>query len=160
MSKVERDPVPIERAHVGDREEILAVLETANMHHVPSEEMPELDLETFFVVRMEGRVVGCAGYKLLGEGEAKTTLMAVDPAFRGYGIGLALQARRMEVLAERGVRRLVTNSDIPETIAWYEKHFGYRRIGSLAKVHEFGRPDVDTWTTLETDPVAWKESLG
>lgn len=158
MDQLKHNRVEVEEAREGDREAILAVLETANMHHVPSEEMPELDLSAFFVVRMQERVVGCAGYRLLGEGEAKTTLMAVDPAFRGHGIGLALQSRRMEVLAEMGVRRLVTNSDIPETIAWYEKHFGYRRIGSLRKVHEFGRPDIDTWTTLETDPVAWKES--
>ena len=158
MSQVQRDPVLVEEARSEDRDAILAVLETANMHHVPSEEMPELDLATFFVVRMDGRVVGCAGYKLLGKGEAKTTLMAVDPAYRGFGIGLALQARRMELLAEIGVRRLVTNSDIPATIAWYERHFGYRRVGSLRKVHEFGRPDIDTWTTLETDPVAWKEA--
>jgi len=147
--------IVVEPARSDDRDSILAVLRTTNMHNVPSPEMPELDLECFFVVRIYGRIVGCAGYRLFGTGEGKTTLMAVDPAWRGHGIGLALQTRRMEVLAGLGVRRLVTNADIPETIAWYERHFDYRRIGTLPKLHEFGRPDIDRWTTLETDPVAW-----
>ena len=28
-------------------------------------------------------------------------------------------------------------------------NFGYRRVGEVPKLHEFGLPDVDRWTTLE-----------
>jgi hypothetical protein len=55
----------IEPAGPGDRDGILAVMRHFNMHHVPSVEMEELDLTRFFVARMQGRVVGAAGYKVL-----------------------------------------------------------------------------------------------
>ncbi len=81
--------------------------------------------------------------------------MAVLPSCRGWGIGMRLQARRMEALCARGIRTLVTNADRPATIAWYKKHFGYREIGAIAKIHPFGDPDVSHWTTLQSDLVAW-----
>lgn len=136
---------------------MLAVLAPTNMHHVPSLEMPELDYRCCFVAESEGRVIGMSGYKITSATEAKTTLMAVLPGFRGWEIGKALQVRRMEALLGLGIRWLTTNADRPETIAWYKKHFGYQEIGTLAKVHEFGRPDIDHWTTLRTDLVAWRE---
>lgn len=145
----------IERARAGDLRDILAVMETANMHHVPSAEMPELDLGCFFVAKAGGRVVGAAGYKVISSGEAKTTLMAVLPECRGMGIGKALQEARMLELARKGVRTLRTNADVPETIEWYKRHFGYRETGKVRKVHEFGRPDIDEWTSLETDLEDW-----
>ena len=61
-------------------------------------------------------------------------------------------------LFKKGIKTLITNADIPETIAWYKKHFGYIEIGTLKKVHEFGRTDVDEWTTLKTDLLEWKKS--
>ena len=145
----------IRHAREEDVAEILAILETVNMHEVPSPEMPELDWRTFFVAHCDGRMVGAAGYKLLSTTEAKTTLMAVLPEFRRDGVGRALQTRRMEAALEKGARTLVTNADIPETIAWYKKHFGYVEIGRLKKLHPFGRLDVDEWTTLRTDLVTW-----
>jgi len=148
-------PLPIEPAREEDVPEILEVMRTANMHHVPSAEMPDLDWRCFFVCRVEGRIAGAAGYRILSAERAKTTLMAVRPEYRELGIGRALQTRRMSELARRGIRTLTTNADIPETIAWYQRHFGYRVVGMLPKVHEFGRPDIDTWTTLETDLVQW-----
>jgi ribosomal-protein-alanine N-acetyltransferase len=62
----------------------------------------------------------------------------------------------MLVLSDKGVKTLITNADIPETIAWYKKHFGYREVGKLKKVHEFGRPDIDEWTTLQSNLSEWK----
>jgi ribosomal-protein-alanine N-acetyltransferase len=55
----------------------------------------------------------------------------------------------------KGIRRLTTNADLPETIAWYQEHFGYREVGKLQKLCEFGDPHIDQWTTLEVDLVAW-----
>jgi ribosomal protein S18 acetylase RimI-like enzyme len=141
----------IERAGRGDRDDVIAVMRPANMHHVPSPEMDELALERFFVARVNGRVVGAAGYELLGPNHGKTTLLAVLPAFGGRGIGTALQRARLDAMYRLGVTRVTTNADRPETIAWYERRFGYRRVGELRKLIPFGDPEIDHWVTLELD---------
>jgi len=148
--------ISIEPAREEDIPEILEIMKTANMHYVPSPEMPELDWKCFFVAKVEEKLVGAAGYKILSPMEAKTTLMAVHPDFRKHGIGRLLQERRMLALCDKGIKILITNADIPDTIAWYKKHFGYKEKGKLKKIHEFGRPDIDEWTMLETDLVEWR----
>jgi len=142
-----------------DYEAMIDVLRTANMHRIPSPEMPALDWRHCCVAVIEGRVVGMSGYRVLSDDTAKTTLMAVLPEYRGLHIGHALQTWRMRRLRELGIRALVTNADRPETIAWYKKHFGYREVGRLPKEHEFGRADVDEWTTLQVDLQEWEASL-
>ena len=152
--------IQIEPAKEEDVPEIVRIMESANMHKVPSPEMPELDWKCFFVAIMDGEIVGAAGYKILSATDAKTTLMAVLPEYRRFGIGRSLQERRMSALKQKGIQRLVTNADIPETIAWYKKYFGYKEIGKLKKLHEFGRTDIDEWTTLQIDLTAWRENHG
>ena len=135
-----------------DREGMLAVLETANMHRVPSPEMDDFDVGCWHVAELGSRIVGVAGFRLLEEDgglTGKTTLLAVHPDQRGLGVGRALQELRMRLMRQAGAVRVVTNADRPETIAWYERRFGYRRVGELPKLHEFGLPEVDRWTTLE-----------
>ena len=135
-----------------DREPMLSVLETANMHHVPSSEMHDFDVGEWFVAQANGRVVGVAGYRLMEEADGpvgKTTLLAVDPAWRGSGVGRALQELRMRLMREAGARKVITNADRPETIAWYVRNFGYREVGRVRKTREFGLGGVDHWTTLE-----------
>ncbi len=149
------DQVRIEKARADDMAGMLVVLETANMHHVPSVEMPELDWRCCFVARVGEQVVGMSGYKLLSETVGKTTLMAVDPAYRRYGLGMRLQTARLHTMSALGATTVVTNADRPVTIAWYKKHFGYRQVGSVPKEHEFGNPDANEWTTLEMDLEAW-----
>lgn len=141
----------IEPAKESDAAAILAIMATANMHYVPSEEMPDLDWRCFFIALYDGMLVGAAGYRITSPDSAKTTLMAVLPQYRKFGIGRALQLRRMQALREQGVKTLITNADLPETIAWYKKHFGYRETGKLKKVHEFGSKLIDEWTTLQTE---------
>ena len=141
----------VSRASPGDREAILEVMRTANMHHVPSPEMEELDLARFFVARVNGRIVGAAGYKVLGPGRGKTTLLAVFPEFRRSGIGAALQDERLAEMHRLGVRVVTTNADRPGTIAWYRRRYGYTPVGRLKKLHEFGDPKATHWTTLELD---------
>jgi ribosomal-protein-alanine N-acetyltransferase len=148
--------ITIEPACENDVPVILDIMKTANMHNVPSPEMPELDWRCFFVAKVDRETVGAAGYKILSENEAKTTLMVVHHDYRRFGIGRLLQEKRMLVLSDKGVKTLITNADIPETIAWYKKHFGYREVGKLKKVHEFGRPDIDEWTTLQSNLSEWK----
>ncbi len=148
----------IRKAKKEDVPEIMEILKTANMHYIPSPEMPELDYRCIFVAEdKKGKVLGMAGYKILDDKRAKTTLMVVLPAYRGIGIGTALQRRRMKMLKKRGIRKLTTNSDRPESISWYQKHFGYNVVGKLPKLHEFGVPDIMEWTTLEVDLQTWEE---
>jgi 3-keto-5-aminohexanoate cleavage enzyme len=140
-----------------DREPMLAVLATVNMHHVPSPEMDDVDVGRWYVAESDGRVAGVAGFRLLGPPDApvgKTTLLAVDPRQREKGIGRALQELRMKEIRPAGATRVITNADRPETIGWYKRHFGYCEVGEVAKLHEFGLADVDRWTTLEADLTA------
>lgn len=135
-----------------DREQLLRVLETVNMHRIPSPEMDDFDVGRWYVAESDERVVGLAGFRLLGppdEPVGKTTLLAVEPEQRERGIGRALQELRMELMRDAGAKRVITNTDRPETIAWYERHFGYRKVGEVRKLHEFGLPEVGCWTTLE-----------
>ena len=123
-----------------------------NMHHVPSVEMPELDIESFFVARLEnGEIIGAAGYEILSATKGKTTLLGVYPEFQGMGVGKALQIRRLEAMADRGVKEVVTNADRPDIIVWYKKHFGYKEAGRLKKLCSFGLCEEEYWTTLTMD---------
>ena len=148
----------IEQAVESDREAIFRLLKLANMHYVPSAEMPELTYENYLVARLDGRVVGFCGYKVLSPTEAKTELMVVDPAYRGRNIGYELQISRMEEMLSQGVKHLTTNSDLPRTIQWYVRKFGYRKVGTLKKLHEFGDPAVDHWITLYVDLGVWDKT--
>ena len=135
-----------------DRTSMLDVLRTVNMHMVPSPEMDDFDVGEWFVAESGGRVVGVAGYRVLRDGPeptGKTTLLAVYTEERSKGVGRALQELRMELMRDAGATRVITNADRPETIEWYQRHFGYRVVGRLEKVHEFGLLEVDHWTTLE-----------
>ncbi len=152
--------ITIERARDADWPAILRVLETANMHHIPSKEMPELDLSKCFVAKDGDKVVGVGGYKMLSDGRGKTTVLVVDPACRGHGIGHKLQVKRVEEMESAGATKVVTNADRPESIAWYKKHFCYVEVGTLKKFHEFGKKGVDHWTTLEMDIPKWREQHG
>jgi len=154
------DDVVIEPAAEEDVPAMMELLEIANMHHIPSEEMPELDWRRCFVARDAGRIVGMSGYKILSGTEGKTTLMVVAPDHRGRGIGMRLQTVRLVAMAKLGVKSVTTNADRPATIEWYRKHFGYRQVGTLKKVHQFGAPDVDHWTTLRMDLEAWAAERG
>jgi ribosomal-protein-alanine N-acetyltransferase len=114
--------------------------------------MDDFDVGRWHVAVAGEVIVGVAGFRLLETPAGpvgKTTLLAVDPEARGHGIGRALQELRMELMRDAGAARVITNADRPDTIAWYERHFGYRKIGEVGKLHEFGLSEVDRWTTLE-----------
>lgn len=145
----------IRPARPSDRDAVLEVLETANFHHIPSPEMPELDLDRYFVAERGDTIVGVAGFTVLEDGRGKTTLLAVRPQHRGRGIGGRLQERRMLAMRDLGCGTVVTNADLPATIDWYKREFGYEEVGTLEKQHEFGDPDIDRWTTLEADIDRW-----
>ncbi len=130
---------------------IIELMRPYNMHHIPSPEMGALDYKCFIVAEQNGTLIGAAGYTFVSADIGKTTLMAVNPDYTGYGLGMELQARRMQILRGLGCAKIITNADRPQTIAWYKRHFGYREIGKLPKIHSFGLNDVPAWTTLEAD---------
>ena len=69
----------IEKAGPNDLPDILEVMSHWNMHHYPSPEMEELDVNSFFIAKVEGEIVGASGYSLLSQTLGKTTLLAVLP---------------------------------------------------------------------------------
>ena len=97
----------LEPASLKDREAILQVMEPWNMHHVPSPEMEELDLKNFFVAKINGKIIGASGYKILTEELAETTLLGIYPEFQGYGLGKALQNIRLEAMHAIGIKKLL-----------------------------------------------------
>ena len=151
MSVVPTDSgaVAVRRPTARDWPRMREILETVNYHRIGGAEMPDFPLELCFVAELDGRIAGLAGYRLLNRTKAKTTLMAVDPACRGRGIGLLLQQARMDFLRARGLRFLYTNCDEEGVIDWYARHFGYQRTGRrVPKVEPFGLPDRHEWITL------------
>jgi N-acetylglutamate synthase-like GNAT family acetyltransferase len=74
--------IEIRRPTEADWDGVLAVLSTANFHAIGSSEMPTFPLEDCFVATAEGKVIGVGGYRILDTETAKTTLLAVDPAWR------------------------------------------------------------------------------
>lgn len=112
-----------------DRGGMLRVLETANMHHVPSEEMDDFHVGHWVVAELGNDIVGVAGWRVVTRERrrvGKTLLLAVDPGQRSAGIGGELQRIRMELMRRAGAGSVITNADRPETIAWYQRQFGYR----------------------------------
>lgn len=148
----------IRPARPEDRAAILGCMRPWNMHHVPSPEMERIELARFFVAEVDGRIVGAAGYTFVAPGHGKTTLLGVLPDFGSLGIGRALQDARVEAMAAQGATKITTNADRPATITWYQRNWGYREVGRLAKLHSFGDDAVAEWTTLEMDVDAWRRA--
>jgi ribosomal protein S18 acetylase RimI-like enzyme len=103
----------------------------------------------------DGLIVGVASYLLHSPQQGETSNLAVDPAWRGTGVGDRLQRARLEEMRARGVERVRTESDRPEVIAWYVRKYGYRIVGSRPKKHCYGLDGVDYWTVLELDLRGW-----
>jgi N-acetylglutamate synthase-like GNAT family acetyltransferase len=140
-----------------DRPAVLALLGRWNMAPVPPRageeaEATGLEPERTFVAVHEGRVIGVSSYVMTGADSAQTQSLAVDPAWRGRGLGERLQRARMEALRAQGIRQLRTEADRPETIAWYVRKFGYRVEGKVPKKQQrFSLPEVAEWTVLRLD---------
>ncbi len=150
--------VRIRRMRDEDLSDAMAILERWDMAPTPDEadaERSGLEVANSFVAEQAGRVVGVASFIRLAPDVGETASLAVDPECRGLGIGYALQVARFQEMQRRGIRWVRTETDRPETISWYERKFGYRRVGTNPKKHAFSLPDVDHWTVLELDLREW-----
>jgi len=115
-------------------------------------------VENSFVAEDSGTVVGTASYIVHSETLGETASLAVDPDYRGQGIGYRLQVARLEAMRSLGIETVRTETDRPDTIEWYVEHFGYERVGTNPKKHDFSLPDVDEWTVLELDLDEWAKA--
>ena len=155
--------IPVEirqmrQAEIGRVVEILAHWNMAPVVQGPDCPDPEttgLDEGRTFVAIAGGTIVGVASYVLRDEGWAETASLAVDPAWRGRGVGERLQRSRLAAIRALGVRHVRTETDRPETIAWYQRKFGYRVAGVVPKKHAFSLVGVPNWTVLVLDIGDW-----
>lgn len=149
--------VAIRKMREGDLPDALALLAEWNMAprpptaEIPDPERSSLNIEHSFVAMHDGQLVGVASYLVLDKDTAETASLAVAKTCRGLGVGYLLQQARLEEMKRRGISRVRTETDRPETIDWYIKKFGYRIVGTHRKKHSFSLPDVDFWTVLELD---------
>ena len=140
-----------------DRDPVMAILAHWNMAPVsPSAEIPHpertgIEIDHSFVAIDGSRVVGVCSYILLSDAVAETASLAVHPEYKGSGAGYALQTARLAEMKSRGIKKVRTESDRPETIDWYIRKFGYKVVGRNRKKHPFGLKDIDYWTELEVD---------
>lgn len=117
----------------------------------PDPERDSINIENSFVAVDESRIIGVSSYFLLSEDTAETASLAVDPEYKGKGIGYKLQKARIKEMKERGIKKVRTETDRPETIDWYIRKFGYKIIGKNKKKHHFSLENVEYWTVMELD---------
>jgi len=149
--------IEIREMRPGELERVIEILAAWNMAPVPPTarrpdvESTGLEIGRTFVALVDGRVTGVASYLLHDDGWAETVSLAVEPAWRGHGLGERLQRARLAAMKARGVRHVRTEADRPETIAWYQRKFGYRVAGTVPKKHAFSLPGIGHWTVLTLD---------
>ena len=149
--------IRIRKMRAEDLPACMAILEAWNMApRPPSAEAPEpertgIEVANGFVAESDGRIVGACSYIVHSAELAETASLAVDPSFKGGGVGHLLQQARLDEMRKRGIETVRTETDRPETIRWYVERFGYRIVGTNPKKHAFSLADVDHWTVLELD---------
>jgi len=150
-------PVEIRQMRTVEIGRVVEILAHWNMAPVapgpgcPDPETSGLEEGRTFVAVSGGTVIGVASYVLRGDGWAETASLAVDPAWRGKGVGERLQRSRLAAMKALGVRHVRTETDRPETIEWYQRKFGYRIVGTVPKKHAFSLAGVPDWTVLVLD---------
>jgi N-acetylglutamate synthase-like GNAT family acetyltransferase len=142
----------------GDVEAAMSILDEWDMAPETDQddaERSQIRVDNSFVAEASDAVVGVASYIVHTDTLAETASLAVDPEYRGQGVGYRLQVARLEEMRSRGIERVRTETDRPETIEWYIENFGYEQVGTNPKKHDFSLSDVDEWTVLELDLVEW-----
>ncbi len=151
------DEIVIRKMVEDDLASVMAILRSWNMApRAPTDETPDperssIDVGNGFVALVGERVIGACTYIIHASVVAETASLAVNPGYKGKGVGYRLQMARLEEIRRRGCHKVRTEADRPETIAWYKRKFGYKEVGTNPKKHAFGLSDVDHWTVLELD---------
>ncbi|MFN2299449.1 MAG: GNAT family N-acetyltransferase [Anaerolineales bacterium] len=88
------------------------------------------DAQIHWVAEDEGgRIVGCVLLAVPGDGTADLRQMAVDPAYRGRGIGAALVERAERSARKRNISKLTLNARLYAR-GFYER-LGYRAVSEI-----------------------------
>jgi amino-acid N-acetyltransferase len=64
------------------------------------------DVQEFWVARDAGTVIGCGALHVMWEDLAEVRTVAVDPAYRGHGVGHRIVAQLLDAARELGVARV------------------------------------------------------
>jgi amino-acid N-acetyltransferase len=64
------------------------------------------DVQEFWVSEVDGQVVGCGALHVMWDDLAEIRTVAVDPGFRGTGVGHALVGKLVETARWLGVKRV------------------------------------------------------
>lgn len=78
-------------------------------------------LDTFFIARLGGRVVGCAALEIYSKKLCEIRSLAVDPGAQGLGIGKGLVAACVELAQREGVYEIMAISSAEA----FFKHCGF-----------------------------------
>ena len=118
---------------------------------IPHPERTNIIVDNTIVAEDAGRIVGVRSFIQHTAAEAEGASLAVAPAYHKHGIGRALVLAGWRTMWERGIRKIRAETDRPEVVKWLTRNFGHRVVGTIAKRHPFGNPDVDRWTVLELE---------
>ena len=108
-----------------DVDAVITILESWNMAPIPPSadnpdpERSSINVQNSFVAVSGSQIVGVCSYIEHSEELAETASLAVDPEYRGEGIGYRLQVARLEEMRRKGIKKVRTETDRPETIDWY-----------------------------------------
>ena len=155
--------ITIRSMKAADTSAALCILRAWNMAPVQPEgpiqeaERSELVVENSFVAELDNTLVGVCSMIIHSPTLAETASLAVETSARGTGAGYLLQVTRLREMRRRGITTVHTETDRPETIDWYIRKFGYKKVGTDPKKHNFSLDDVDEWTVLRLDLEGWQD---
>ena len=91
-------------------------------HLIPPEEL-SAGANRFFAVKVDGKLMGCGGFRVVGRDYAEIKRIFVDPSARGLGLAKALQNRLESESRLLGVLEMKLETGIfqPEAIGLFER---------------------------------------
>ena len=110
--------VQLRPAQPADLPAVLALLGDANL---PTQGVENRALQDFIVAEREGKLVGVVGLEIYRE-SALLRSAAVDPSWRGTGVGRALVERALDLSRERGIQDVFL---LTTTAEHYFPRFGF-----------------------------------
>ena len=91
-------------------------------HLIPPEEL-SAGANRFFAVKVDGKLMGCGGIRVVGRDYAEIKRIFIDPSSRGLGLAKALLSRLESESRSLGIleMKLETGISQPEAIGLFER---------------------------------------
>jgi amino-acid N-acetyltransferase len=141
----------LRRAASGDLPSILTLLEGSNL---PTQGVDATALPNFIVAERDGRLVGVVGLEIYRE-SALLRSAAVNPDWRGTGVGHALIERALDLSRERGIQDVFLLTTTAET---YFPRFGFCCV-NRESVPEAVRASVEFQEACPASAVVMRKSV-